>query len=59
MELETSCLREPVLKFSSIRSTGCKLQQRVIFLPLGEFVRWHVFTEAVMRRVRLKILISP
>jgi hypothetical protein len=44
MELETSCLREPVLEFSSIRSTGCKLQQRVIFL---------------FREVVFKILISP
>jgi len=31
MELETSCLREPVLKFSSIRSTVCMLHQRVLF----------------------------
>lgn len=58
MELETSCLREPVLEFSSIRSTGCKLQQRVIFclravLSIGEC------RLSAMPGVRLKILISP
>ena len=58
MELETSCLREPVLEFSSIRSTGCKLQQRVIFLPQASSLGGRC-SPMCDPGVRLKILISP